>query len=157
MAKACHGKTAGPEESGPQCHMRIIIERIVAYTFGLEPEDLRMATRGCARAAFARQTAMYLAHVSLGITYTEVGRMFGRDRTTVAYGCSVVEDRRDDPRFDHAMELLELTLLLLVLVCQGKAREPPAPWLEPEPHLRWRPSFGVQDEAPGPLQQQGSS
>ncbi len=32
---------------------------------------------------------------------------FQRDRTTVAHACGVVEDLRDDPRFDRVLELLE--------------------------------------------------
>jgi len=33
--------------------------------------------------------------------------MFRRDRTTVAHGCGVVEDRRDDPELDARIEHLE--------------------------------------------------
>jgi len=50
---------------------------------------------------------MYLAHVGFGLTLTSVGRLFERDRTTVAHACSVVEDYRDDANFDRTMELLE--------------------------------------------------
>jgi hypothetical protein len=35
-----------------------------------------------------------------------VGRIFERDRTTVAHACGVVEDRRDDANFDRALEAL---------------------------------------------------
>ena len=47
--------------------------------------------------AFARQSAMYLAHVSFGLSFSEVARGFRRDRTTAAHACQLVEDRRDDP------------------------------------------------------------
>ena len=57
--------------------------------------------------AFARQSAMYLSHVAFGLTYTEVGRAFGRDRTTAAHACRLVEDRRDDPRVDGVLGSLE--------------------------------------------------
>ncbi len=60
--------------------------------------------------ASARQLAMYLAHVVGGLSLSEVGRLFGRDRTTVAHACQVVEDRRDDLTFDRAVSLLELAL-----------------------------------------------
>ena len=50
---------------------------------------------------------MYLAHVTCGLSLTEVGQVFARDRTTVAHACSRVEDQRDDPAFDRALELLE--------------------------------------------------
>jgi hypothetical protein len=38
---------------------------------------------------------------------TDTGRLFGRDRTTVAHACGVIEDKRDDPLFDRALDLLE--------------------------------------------------
>jgi hypothetical protein len=59
------------------------------------------------RGMFARQSAMYLAHVTFHLTYTEVGRAFGRDRTTAAYACQVVEERRDDPAIDAVLGSLE--------------------------------------------------
>lgn len=57
--------------------------------------------------ALARQTAMYLAHVGCSLSLTEVGTLFERDRTTVAHACALIEDRRDNPDFDRALELLE--------------------------------------------------
>jgi hypothetical protein len=53
---------------------------------------------------------MYLAHVAGGLPLTEVGRLFARDRTTVAHACAMVEDRRDDPAFDRCLGFLELAL-----------------------------------------------
>ncbi|WP_280950364.1 MULTISPECIES: helix-turn-helix domain-containing protein [Rhodomicrobium] len=60
-----------------------------------------------ASVALARQTAMYLAHVAFGLSLTEVGRLFCRDRTTVAHGCMVIEGLRDDPEIDRALALME--------------------------------------------------
>jgi hypothetical protein len=54
---------------------------------------------------------MYLAHVAGGLPLAEVGRLFKRDRTTVAHACAVVEDRRDDPAFDRALAILEFALV----------------------------------------------
>jgi hypothetical protein len=50
---------------------------------------------------------MYLALVPCGFKLTDTGRLFGRDRTTVAHACGVIEDMRDDPLFDRALDLLE--------------------------------------------------
>ena len=86
---------------------REAIEQAVIQVFGVGPADLHHTTRGRAKVAQARQVAMYLAHVACGLSLTETGRLFGRDRTTVAHACSVVEDRRDDPLFDRALDLLE--------------------------------------------------
>jgi chromosomal replication initiation ATPase DnaA len=77
--------------------LRQVIDPAVAAVFEVEVRDLDSETRGSPRAAFARQVAMYLAHVVCGLSLTEVGTLFARDRTTVSHACSVVEDRRDDP------------------------------------------------------------
>lgn len=88
--------------------LRGLIEDIVSSVFAVRPEHLRRATRGKAKIALARQVAMYIAHVGYGMSLTEVGRLFERDRTTVAHACGVVEVRRDDPEFDEAVVLLEM-------------------------------------------------
>ncbi len=60
------------------------------------------------QSAHARQAAMYLAHVALGISLSAVGKFFGRDHSTVAHGCRRVEDRRDDAAFDALIAELAL-------------------------------------------------
>ncbi|TCL76118.1 helix-turn-helix domain-containing protein [Rhizobium sp. BK251] len=54
-----------------------------------------------------RQIAMYVCHVALRIPFAEIGRAFGRDRTSVGHACHVVEDRRDDPAFDDFVSAVE--------------------------------------------------
>ena len=88
-------------------HLRRTIEQAVAPAFDVARDELWAQTRGSPATAFARQVAMYLAHVGCGLTLTEVGGLFARDRTTVAHACGLVEDRREDARFDRALELLE--------------------------------------------------
>lgn len=83
------------------------LEAVVVQAFGLSLADLRRASRGEAPVAFARQVAMYVAHVWLALSLSEVGRRFDRDRTTVAHACRVVEDRRDDPRVDRVVTTIE--------------------------------------------------
>ncbi len=87
--------------------LRRAIEPAVAAAFDVDLGDLCSATRGSPRAAFARQVAMYLAHVTLGASLTEIGNLFERDRTTVAHACALVEDRRDDPALDAQLSYLE--------------------------------------------------
>jgi hypothetical protein len=94
---------------------RLALDLAMSNVFGVETGTLWHGTRGAKEAAFARQIAMYLAHVSCGMTLTDVGAMFGRDRTTVAYGCLKVEYRRDDPVFDRALDLLGWALPTLVM------------------------------------------
>jgi hypothetical protein len=86
------------------------IETLVAGALGASLAELRGEKRGRAPAAFARQTAMYLAHVHCGMSLSLVGRLFGRDRTTVAHACACVEDSRDDPKFERILACLESTL-----------------------------------------------
>ena len=89
------------------------ISQAVAHVFGVDIAGIEHGTRGRADVALARQTAMYLAHVSCGMSMTAVGRLFSRDRTTVAHACAMIEDRRDDPVFDRALELLEMVVRAL--------------------------------------------
>jgi hypothetical protein len=70
------------------------------------------AARGGPEQSFARQLGMYLAHVGCRLTYTEAARLYGRDRTTAAHACAVVEARRDDPMLDRTLELLERAVWL---------------------------------------------
>ena len=94
--------------------LRQVIDPAVGAVFEVDIGDLQSATRGSPRAAFARQVAMYLAHVVCGLSLTEVGTLFARDRTTVSHACSVVEDRRDDPELDGRLEHLERAVAALI-------------------------------------------
>lgn len=62
-----------------------------------------------AKAVFARQVAMYIANAGFGMSYARVGAAMGRDRTTVAHACRIVESKRDEPEFDRWVEALEFT------------------------------------------------
>lgn len=93
---------------------RDVIEQAVAAVFGVQLGELRARTRRKARTALARQVAMYLAHVTCGLSLTEVGILFGRDRTTVGHACGIIEDRRDDPSFDRSLEHLERAIARLM-------------------------------------------
>lgn len=100
---------------------RRVIERIVEQVFGIPREELAGVSRGRARVAFARQIGMYVTHVVCGLTLTEVGRAFARDRTTVAHACGIVEDQRDDPHFDHTIERVEQIVRALLEPRPGPA------------------------------------
>lgn len=73
-----------------------LVVRTVAAATGVSYCDFFAPSRMRLRTAEARQLAMYLCHVLLGMTMTQVGHFFGRDRTTVAYACAQVEDGRDE-------------------------------------------------------------
>src|SRR3954447_12325114 len=80
----------------------------VARDFGVEFPDLFGPTRGAPRVAFARQVAMYLAHIGFELSLAAISRVFDRDRTTVSHACHIVEDSRDDIWLDCRLEALEL-------------------------------------------------
>jgi len=87
-----------------------LISAAVAVAFTVPVTELRAPSRRPASIALARQSAMYLTHVMLGLTFTEVGRVFGRDRTTAAHACRRIEDRRTEARLDAALAELEQAL-----------------------------------------------
>lgn len=85
----------------------LFCERLVVVAYNLRHDDLGAATRKSAGIAFARQVAMYLAHIAFGLNLSQIGRGFRRDRTTVAHACRTIEDRRDDPLFEAVLMCLE--------------------------------------------------
>lgn len=101
------GDSAGMEAAGfrHDSAARRVLET-VAKARGLRIGALCGSGRS-AEVALGRHIAMYLMHVELGRKYAEVGRMFGRDRTTVSHACALVEDLREDARFDTEIEALE--------------------------------------------------
>jgi chromosomal replication initiation ATPase DnaA len=104
---ARRGTRSDRERDAGACRL---IESLVSTAFGIPIAELRAEKRGRASAAFARQAAMYLAHVHLGLSLSAVGASFGRDRTTVAHACACVEDCRDDPKFERILSHLEAAL-----------------------------------------------
>jgi hypothetical protein len=111
---------------------RLAIDLAISNVFGIEGKALWRGTRGVRDIAEARQVAMYLAHVCCRMSLTEVGAMFGRDRTTVAHACLKVEYRRDDPNFDRALDVLGWALPTLVM----REASPYAP----------KPQAGIEDQ-----------
>jgi hypothetical protein len=91
---------------------------VAAYALGERAERVATETRGSPGEAFARQVAMYLAHVAQGMSLGRVGAAFERDRSTVAHACHRIEDRREDGSFDAWIAALEAML--------QAAPEPPA-------------------------------
>ena len=93
-----------------------LMEAAVAAAFAVPADQLRASSRRTAGVAFARQSAMYLAHVALGLSLRAVGSIFHRHHTTVAHACLLVELRRDDPAIDRLLDMLEC-------VCADIARD----------------------------------
>lgn len=83
---------------------------LASYGLGVPVEEILGEGRGSRRTAFARQVAMYLCHVAFERSLARVAQAFGRDRSTVAYACHLIEDRREDPVFDGWIGAMEQAL-----------------------------------------------
>jgi hypothetical protein len=61
--------------------------------------------------AHVLQISMYICHVVLRMSLSEIGQAFGKHRTTVSYACHTVEDRRDDASYDQFVSTVERIVL----------------------------------------------
>ncbi len=106
-----HWLDGGPAENGvplypPIPRRRVVVGRRQA-PLCVDRVSLTSRLWRTAEVAFARQCAMYLANVVLGQSYSSIGRLFRRDRTTATYACQLVKDLRDDPALDRLLQTLE--------------------------------------------------
>lgn len=106
--QSSHLKPVAPVnlESDPQQRLMIceaMIDLAAAY-FNICSKQLRQAGRCVRSVSRIRQVAMYVSHTGLGLTMTDVGKGFCRDRTTVMHACHQIEDMRDDEEFDAIVE-----------------------------------------------------
>lgn len=90
--------------------------------FNVSSKELRSTRRTPLNVSRVRQIAMYVAHVVLGLSMNEVGRGFGRDRTTVTHSCHLVEDMRDDVEFDRVVAMVERVVAAAFLNRLGTLR-----------------------------------
>lgn len=109
---------AAPHTSIPSDVVCAFAARLAASASGIAAAEIVCTRRSSRRVSTARHIGMYLAHTVAGLSLTEVAEYFGRDRTTAAHACRLIEDRRDDRKFDE--ELMELENLLRA-IC-GAAR-----------------------------------
>ena len=83
---------------------------VAIFALGAPVEAVLGRDRGRRQDAFARHVAMYLCHVAFELSLARVAAAFGRDRSTVAHACHLIEDRRDDSAFDAWIGALEAAL-----------------------------------------------
>ncbi len=84
-----------------------IVRQVTAEMLMLVGDRVRLRRDRRRSSCHVRQIAMYVSHVVLQISLTDIGQVFGRDRTTVSHACNVVEDRRDDVAFDDFVAAVE--------------------------------------------------
>jgi Bacterial dnaA protein helix-turn-helix len=102
-----------PTAASESLALRQKIELAVAISFDVAPELLSFPSRGRAPVCQARQVSMYVAHVCFSLSMTQVGQMFGRDRSTVAHACEVTEQRRDNAAFDAFLSRVEMVIRIM--------------------------------------------
>lgn len=76
-----------------------VILRAVTKEFGSQPASVMTPTRGLPADSRARAISMYVYHraePAARLTMTDVGRVFGRDRTTVRHAFDNVERWRQN-------------------------------------------------------------
>lgn len=95
---------------------------IAAALFDVSGRDLRGPGRSTLEVSRVRQIAMYVSHVILGLSMTDIGNGFGRDRTTVMHACHVVEDMRDDDEFDVIVSSFERVASAALRCREDKSR-----------------------------------
>ncbi|WP_280938396.1 helix-turn-helix domain-containing protein [Xaviernesmea rhizosphaerae] len=83
------------------------VQTLVQEMAALASERVAMRRSRRRSRCHVRQIAMYLCHVVLQMSLTDIGAGFGRDRTTAGHACNVVEDLRDDPVYDAFLSTLE--------------------------------------------------
>ena len=80
---------------------------LVGYALELKAEKILLPERGSREMVRARQVAMYLTHVGLGMSLSRVAAAFERDSSTVAHACHRIEEMRDESAFDLWLDALE--------------------------------------------------
>ena len=111
---SAHGRGGSALPRQARSHSYDDVIALVARQKALPIRMLVHPRRSSKPVARARQLAMYLSHVMLGRNLQEVGDAFGRDRTTISYACALIEDMRDDPRFDEEVSALESQIEKLI-------------------------------------------
>jgi chromosomal replication initiation ATPase DnaA len=87
-----------------------LAQAYAAHAYGVPLRELKSAKRLGPRSSRARQVAMYLAHVVLGVPQADVAASFRRGRSTMSHTCRRIEALREDPEFDRALDWLEAAL-----------------------------------------------
>ena len=94
---------------------------VAAFALGLKSQEVLASGRGTPAVSFARQVAMYLCHVGLGMSLAQIARALDRDRSTVAHGCHTIEDRREQADFDEWIDQVEQGLRAILPLSGAEA------------------------------------
>ena len=103
----------GPTNDIHRAGQMALIFSIIRLVYRVDMRYLLGPSLGGKHLSLARQEMYYLAHCCYGISYTELGRLTRRDRTSISHGCQRIEDLRDDVGVDKSLFFIELALLLM--------------------------------------------
>lgn len=113
----------GPPASLPLRNVCRIVRQMVGELVQLFGDRVMLRRDRRRLSCHVRQIAMYVCHVALRISMSDIGEAFGRDRTTVGHACHVVEDRRDDPAFDDFVSAVERIVTVVFGISEVPAHE----------------------------------
>lgn len=92
-----------------------VVINTVAKHFGISTDVLLNEDRDVASVARARQITMYLLRRVSGYSYSEIGRICGRDHSTVMHGCDLIMQRRGaDQGLNAQIKALETQLAAII-------------------------------------------
>ena len=83
------------------------LDHSLASCHGIERHFGNRQALGRPAVPVSRRLTVYLCHILFSLNYTELGLMFGHDRTTIRRFCHAVEDMRDCRTADAALNALE--------------------------------------------------
>jgi chromosomal replication initiator protein len=88
-------KTLSPLLQPSESHVTpdFILQHVSQF-FGVSLDEIRGHSRG-RLIAYPRQVAMYLTRIHTGLSYPEIGRIFGKDHTTIINAFQRIERLRD--------------------------------------------------------------
>ncbi|WP_438749503.1 helix-turn-helix domain-containing protein [Pararhizobium sp. O133] len=105
-------------------HLRCrVVRQLTAEMVMLVGERVPLRRDRRRTSCHVRQISMYVCHVVLQISLTDIGHAFGRDRTTVSHACNVVEDRRDDSAYDDFVSSVERVITSVFGAPGGREHE----------------------------------
>jgi hypothetical protein len=98
------GIPAEPSDQHLRAHYRAFLHQL-GHELGVTEAELRSpAPRG--QAAVARHAAWYLLSTEFAVRPARIADLFGVTRAAVTQALQAIEDRRDEPAFDRALETI---------------------------------------------------
>jgi len=106
---------------------------VLGEIFAMDPAAFAKATRGAPSESLARQILVHVVNVALAVPEEAIAEAIGRDVTTVMHSNRLIEEMRDRPDFDQALDWIGERLVEFTNFRQAYARgnQKPAPAQSP--------------------------